>query len=278
MPPVPLLVSGPTADLGDVGPTTPAPAGPAEGTLRFPPCRQGPGCDGGCRGDGNSRNPDAETDFRALFEAAPGCYLALDPHWCIVAVSDAYLQATMTHRREILGRHLFDVFPDNPDDPAADGVANLTASLDRVARHLTTDAMAVQHYDIRRPPDQGGGFEVRYWSPLNTPVLDHRGELRFIIHSVEDVTEHLRAEEELKSARLRQEVSDERDRIARDLHDLVIQRLFASGMTLAGTAKRTPSPEVAGAISRVIDDLDETISDIRSTIFSLGHGPGRPTA
>ena len=56
-------------------------------------------------------------DFRALFESAPGLYLVLTPDLTIVAVSDAYLQATMAKRAEILGRRFFDVFPDNPDDP-----------------------------------------------------------------------------------------------------------------------------------------------------------------
>ena len=74
-----------------------------------------------------------QPDFRALFEAAPGLYLVLDPELRIVAASDAYLDATMTRREEIVGRDLFDVFPDNPDDPGADGVSNLAASLERVA-------------------------------------------------------------------------------------------------------------------------------------------------
>ena len=66
--------------------------------------------------------------FRALFESLPGLYIVLTPDLKIVAVSDAYLKATMTKREEILGRGLFDVFPDNPADPAADGVSNLRAS------------------------------------------------------------------------------------------------------------------------------------------------------
>ena len=57
-------------------------------------------------------------DYRALFESAPGPYLVLTPDLMIVAVSEAYSRATMTKREEILGRHLFEVFPDNPDDPS----------------------------------------------------------------------------------------------------------------------------------------------------------------
>jgi signal transduction histidine kinase/CheY-like chemotaxis protein len=134
-----------------------------------------------------------QPDFEALFQAAPSPYLVLDPELFIVAVSDAYLAATMTSRSDILGRNLFDVFPDNPNDPAADGVRNLHASLDRVRERRVPDTMAVQKYDIRRPD---GSFEERHWSPVNTPVLDDRGRVRFIIHRVEDVTDFVRLKAE----------------------------------------------------------------------------------
>ncbi|CAA7627505.1 ATP-binding protein [Magnetospirillum sp. SS-4] len=127
-------------------------------------------------------------DFRALFEAVPGLYLVLDADLGIVAVSDAYAQATMTRRQDIVGRKIFDIFPDNPDDANADGVRNLRASLERVLATRAADAMAVQKYDIRKPETEGGGFEVRYWSPINSPVLRPDGSLAYIIHRVEDVT------------------------------------------------------------------------------------------
>ncbi|HEX7653387.1 MAG TPA: CHASE3 domain-containing protein [Verrucomicrobiae bacterium] len=123
--------------------------------------------------------------FRALFESLPGLYLVLQPDLTIVAVSDAYLQATMTRREDILGRKLFDVFPDNPGDNQANGVSNLRASLDRVRQNLTADTMAIQRYDIRRPD---GVFEERYWSPINSPVIGGDGRIEYIIHRVEDVT------------------------------------------------------------------------------------------
>src|ERR1043165_7692577 len=101
-------------------------------------------------------------DFRALFESAPGLYLVLTSNFVIVAVSEAYLRATMTTREGIMGRGLFDVFPDNPDDPQATGTRNLRASLERVIRDRRADTMAVQKYDIRRPETEGGAFEERY--------------------------------------------------------------------------------------------------------------------
>jgi len=135
-----------------------------------------------------------QPDFRVLFESAPGLYLVLipDPAFTIVAVSDGYLSATMTKREEILGRGLFDVFPDNPSDPNADGVRKLRDSLERVLQHGVPDTMAIQKYDIRRPASEGGGFVERYWSPVNSPVLGEGKKCLYIIHRVEDVTEFVR--------------------------------------------------------------------------------------
>jgi two-component system cell cycle sensor histidine kinase/response regulator CckA len=144
-----------------------------------------------------SFSPPAPPDFRALFESAPGLYLVLAPEFTIVAVSDAYLRATKTKREDIVGRGLFEVFPDNPDDPTATGTRNLRASLERVLQHRKPDTMAVQKYDIRRPASEGGGFEERYWSPVNSPVFGPGGEIAWIIHSVEDVTKELAAKAEL---------------------------------------------------------------------------------
>jgi len=136
-----------------------------------------------------------QPDFRVLFESGPGLYLVLTPDLKIAAVSDAYLRATLTKREEILGRGLFEVFPDNPNDPAATGVRNLNASLERVLRSRLPDTMPVQKYDIPLPDSQGGGFEERYWSPINAPIFGSDNEVAFLIHRVEDVTEFIRAKQ-----------------------------------------------------------------------------------
>ena len=97
--------------------------------------------------------PDV-VDFRALFDAAPGAYLVLRPdapRFTIVAVSDAYLRATMTTRDGpggIVGRGLFEVLPDPPDDAAATGTRNLRASLERDISMSAPDTIVVQHFDI----------------------------------------------------------------------------------------------------------------------------------
>lgn len=134
----------------------------------------------------------AVPDFQALFDAAPDRYLVLDRQFVIVAVSAAYTRATMTRREDIIGRNVFEVFPDNPSDPAAEGAHNLRASLVRVLHSATADSMPVQKYDIRRDDGDAAAFEERYWSPLNTPVMGADGKVAFIIHRVEDVTELVR--------------------------------------------------------------------------------------
>lgn len=136
----------------------------------------------------------AALDFKRLFESAPGLFLVLQPDadFTILGASDAYLRATLTQRDRIVGRGLFEVFPDNPGDPDATGTSNLRASLERVLASRAPDAMAVQKYDIRRPESDGGGFEERYWSPLNSPVFADDGQVLCIIHRVEDVTEFVR--------------------------------------------------------------------------------------
>jgi PAS domain S-box-containing protein len=148
-------------------------------------------------------------NYQTLFEAVPGHYLVLLSDFRIVAVSDAYLRATMTKREEILGRDVFEVFPDNPDDPNATGTSNLRASLNRVLKGRITDVMAVQKYDILDPNSPEGKFEERHWAPSNSPVLDQKGAVQYIIHRVEDVTEfvNLRKREKKTADQFRSRVS-----------------------------------------------------------------------
>jgi PAS domain S-box-containing protein len=110
----------------------------------------------------------------------------------MVAATNARLLATHTTRQQTIGRPLFEVFPDNPDDPNATGTSNLRASLERVLATRAPDTMAVQRYDIR---GSDGLFQAKYWSPRNIPVLSASGEVLYILHRVEEVTELVRATE-----------------------------------------------------------------------------------
>ncbi|MFJ9076707.1 GAF domain-containing sensor histidine kinase [Streptomyces sp. NPDC102278] len=78
---------------------------------------------------------------------------------------------------------------------------------------------------------------------------------------------------EAQRDRERLAVFEDRDRIARDLHDLVIQRLFATGMMLEGAQRRSVVPEVSDGVGKAVDELDVTIQEIRTAIFALQQGP-----
>lgn len=133
-----------------------------------------------------TENLGAEVLRSAIFEAAPHGYLILDTAYNIVDVNQQYLDLTNARREDLVGLGLFEAFPDNPDDPTADGTHNLRTSLETALSTGRPHAMAVQKYDIplREP---GGGFEERYWKPLNTPVL-RQGQVVALIHHVQDVT------------------------------------------------------------------------------------------
>jgi signal transduction histidine kinase len=125
--------------------------------------------------------------FDTLFDATPAPYLVIAPDLTILAANAAYLAVAGRARASIVGLHIFDAFPDNPDDPHADGVAKLHASLQQVLATGRTDKMAVIRYDVA--PDAGGRvFLPRYWKSTNTPVLAADGTVRCIIQSVEEVT------------------------------------------------------------------------------------------
>lgn len=130
--------------------------------------------------------------FKQLFEASPHPYLILsaDERYTIVAVNDYYLAATGIQKDKVIGKELFEVFPDNPTDPSVSGVSDLHISLDRVVRYAQTDTMGVQKYDIPLR-DGSGRFEVKYWSPVNVPIFSDQGKVEYIIHHVEDVTDFI---------------------------------------------------------------------------------------
>ncbi|MFJ8386628.1 PP2C family protein-serine/threonine phosphatase [Streptomyces sp. NPDC094438] len=131
-------------------------------------------------------------DYEAVFQAVPGAMALLTTDLVYADANEAFLQMSGRTRDQVVGRYLFDVFPDNPTDPSATGMRNLQASLMRVAAAGERDAMALQRYDVEYP-DRPGEWEKRYWSPVNAPVFGPDGQVALLLHRVEEVTELIRA-------------------------------------------------------------------------------------
>lgn len=143
----------------------------------------------------------------------PELYVVLlpdTPCFTIAAVSDAFLRATRTERNKLIGQAVFEVFPDNPEDPYSTGVAGLRACLDLVLRERISHALPLQRYAVQRPLSEDGGFEERYWSVLNTSTLGENGEVAYIVQHTKDVTEHVRLKEREKQERAARLQAEER--------------------------------------------------------------------
>jgi serine phosphatase RsbU (regulator of sigma subunit) len=135
---------------------------------------------------------DTAIDYAAVFQALPGMVALLTPELVYADANEEFLRLSGRTREQVVGRYLFDVFPDNPTDPAATGMRNLAASLARVVDSGERDAMALQRYDVEST-QRPGEWEVRYWSPVNAPVLGPDGSVVLLIHKVEEITELIRA-------------------------------------------------------------------------------------
>lgn len=131
-------------------------------------------------------------DYKAVFEALPGMVALLTPQLVYADANEDFVRSSGRTREQLIGRYLFDVFPDRPDDPASSGMRNLGASLRRVVETGERDTMALQRYDVESV-DRPGEWEERYWSPVNAPVLDVDGNVVLLVHRVEEVTELIRA-------------------------------------------------------------------------------------
>jgi PAS domain S-box-containing protein len=104
---------------------------------------------------------------------------------------------------------------------------------------------------------------------LIQPILGDDGVPTGYVEVVRDIRERIETEDRLRRAEQHVRIVEDRERIARDLHDVVIQKLFAAGMSVQSVAARSDDPHQAERLSHVVDDLDDTIREIRSVIFSL---------
>ncbi len=129
-----------------------------------------------------------DKELKLIFGSMPGNYLVIMPdipRFTIVAVTDGYLEVTQTKRNEIIGKALFDVFPDNPND-TTNAVDAMIASLKQVIKHNKKDVMGIRKHDIQ--PDLEHDFKQKYWNAINYPILDDDQQVKYILHTVTDVT------------------------------------------------------------------------------------------
>ena len=136
-------------------------------------------------------------DLQTLLNVIPGNHIFLlpdAPTYTIIGATDSFLQTSYCTREQLIGKPLFDIFPDNDADEAPTGVSNLRASLNLVVEQKKAHKMADQRYDIINPTT--GAFELKVWTASNKPVLDADGAIQCIIHTTEDITDKVRLQED----------------------------------------------------------------------------------
>ncbi|SEO15562.1 SpoIIE family protein phosphatase [Actinacidiphila rubida] len=130
-------------------------------------------------------------DFQSVFRTLPAGLAVIGPDMVYMDVNPAYEHMAGRSCVDLIGRNVFELYPDNPRDAEADGSRNVAASIRRVLDTGERDTMGLQRYDVERA-DLPGVYEERYWSIVNLPVRGPDGEVEYVVHRVEEVTDFIR--------------------------------------------------------------------------------------
>jgi PAS domain S-box-containing protein len=185
-------------------------------------CDEGPDVRTGAR----TVEPDFlnRPDFRVLFESAPDLSLVVTPDFRIVAVNDRFLDSTTTRREAILGRMIFEVLRGGHNDASDEGGRRLRDSLETVVRLRVADAMGTHRHAHPGSGVTEGATDERYWSTVNSPVFGDDGEVAWIIHRIEEVTDSVRlAQRASEQDRFQQTLLDSCARLQVELIECIDQ-------------------------------------------------------
>ncbi len=127
-------------------------------------------------------------DFALVFRALPGLYILLSPDLIILDATERYAQTTNFVIEDLVGVNILDSFPDNPDESNTIAQQNLKESLEHVLAHKEAHTMPVIRFDVPMPKEQGGGFQEMYWQTVNTPILNDKEKISYILHETSDIT------------------------------------------------------------------------------------------
>lgn len=133
-----------------------------------------------------------------IFKASPtptSIIKADNPRFTFVQVNDAYTKMTQRVPEELIGKSLFEAFPENPDEEKPTGVEKLRNSFQKVIASKQADEIQTTRYDIVL---DDGEFKEVYWKVNNTPVFDKSGDVEFIINSATIITDQILSERENK--------------------------------------------------------------------------------
>ena len=212
------------------------------------------------------RTAGPPVDFERLFAAVPSALLLLDVDLVIVDANEAYCTLLGRRRTDLLGRSVFELFPDNPHDAAADGVKAVRTSLEAARDSGQVQTMPLQRYDIAAT--DGGTFVKRYWSIVNAPIFDDRGGTVLLLNRVEDVSVYV--EHRAGDVASGDEVEDWQERVARAEADVYArsQEVQAAWEAQAQASRRAAAlANVAVAVAAA-----ESVQHVVDLVIAQGLG------
>jgi PAS domain S-box-containing protein len=130
-----------------------------------------------------------QPDYAALFAASPYPYLLINRDFLIIGANPAYLQATGRTAEQIVGEHIFDAFPVDPNDPDSTNLDEVRVSIELAIATKKPHTSARLRYAVPRETLDGRVFDERYWSTIHTPVFDAAGNVAFVSQNAIDVTD-----------------------------------------------------------------------------------------
>jgi two-component system, NarL family, sensor histidine kinase DevS len=201
-------------------------------------------------------SPLTDEVLRQALDAAPDGIAVVDQAGTIVFVNPMVEQLFEYPPHELVGMSIDLLLPERAQHLHAGRRAEYAAR--PRTRSMGT---GLDLYGRRR---SGAEFPLE----ISLSPLQANGEL-LVVAVIRDITERRAADAELHRVREELALVDDRERIARDLHDTVIQRLFAVGLSLQSALTRAAADPAAARIQLAIDEIDITIRDIRSSIFAL---------
>lgn len=191
-----------------------------------------------------------------LLDAAPDALVVADSHGII----------------RVANRLAAEMFGYSIDELVGNEVEMLVPVDVRSTHHA--DRLAYAEQPTQRPMGVGRRLTAERRDGSRFPVnislspIEVRGA-RYVVAAIRDMSAWFETERELAAARRRRTIAEEHERIARDLHDTVIQRLFAVGLNLQSVAQMTLDQATSERLESAVDDLDTTVREIRSAIFEL---------
>ena len=128
-------------------------------------------------------------DYEALFRSSPYPYLVMDTELTVIDANDAYLRSTGAKAEAIVGKYVFDAFPENPDDPESTNIAEVRGSLQKAIATGLPDTTAFLRYSVPKTRGENPDFVEKYWSTTSTPIVDKNGRTTLVVQHPIDVTD-----------------------------------------------------------------------------------------